>query len=162
MAYVTNKRVPTAGLLSAEGVDRTGDAQNLKVRANNAAEFRARYELQNGGTVNINPSPVVDYKGAPHLFLARYDSASQTVEVWIDGTMVGSKTGYTIAMSGADKVRLMRPFGSGLQLDGKVGEVVGLASSLTTDREKLEGYAAHRWGLEGLLPAGHPYKASAP
>ena len=28
--------------------------------------------------------------------------------------------------------------------------------------EKLEGYLAHKWGLEGNLPGGHTYKSSAP
>ena len=32
----------------------------------------------------------------------------------------------------------------------------------TTDRQLVEGYLAWRWGLEGNLPAGHPYKSAAP
>jgi hypothetical protein len=32
----------------------------------------------------------------------------------------------------------------------------------TTDRQKLEGYLAHKWGLTASLPSGHPYKSSAP
>lgn len=138
------------------------EAQNLKVRANNSSQFRARFELLNGGNVNVNPNPAIDYKGAPHLFLARYDSAAQTVEVWIDGENVGTGSGYAVALTGADNIRLMRPWGSGLRLDGRIGEVVGIASSAVADRENLEGYAAHRWGLAGALPAGHPYKSAAP
>lgn len=34
---------------------------------------------------------------------------------------------------------------------------------LTDDeRERMEGYLAHKWGLTGKLPSGHPYKSSAP
>ena len=138
------------------------EVQNLKVRAGNSSQFRARYELQNGGAVNITPSPIIDYAGAPHLFVSRYDSASQTVEVWIDSVMVGSGSGYTVPVGSSDNVRLMRHFGSSLRLDGKLGEVAAIASSASSDREMLEGYAAHRWGLTGALPAGHPYKADAP
>jgi hypothetical protein len=29
-------------------------------------------------------------------------------------------------------------------------------------RQKLEGYAAWKWGLQGLLPPGHPYVATPP
>lgn len=32
----------------------------------------------------------------------------------------------------------------------------------TSDRQKLEGYCAHKWGIESKLPAGHPYKSSPP
>lgn len=31
-----------------------------------------------------------------------------------------------------------------------------------SDREKVEGYLAHKWGLTGNLPGGHPYKVSPP
>jgi len=30
------------------------------------------------------------------------------------------------------------------------------------DREKLEGYLAHKWGLSASLPAAHPYKTFRP
>ena len=31
-----------------------------------------------------------------------------------------------------------------------------------SDRQKMEGYLAHKWGFEDDLPAGHPYKSAAP
>lgn len=39
-------------------------------------------------------------------------------------------------------------------------EVVFLADD--THRQKVEGYLAHKWGIQGSLDAGHPYKSSAP
>jgi hypothetical protein len=32
----------------------------------------------------------------------------------------------------------------------------------TTDREKTEGYLAHRWGIQASLPSGHPYLSAPP
>ena len=32
----------------------------------------------------------------------------------------------------------------------------------TADRQKIEGYLAHKWGLTANLPAGHPYKTVEP
>jgi hypothetical protein len=32
----------------------------------------------------------------------------------------------------------------------------------TTDQQLVEGYAAWKWGTQGLLPANHPYKNAAP
>jgi hypothetical protein len=32
----------------------------------------------------------------------------------------------------------------------------------TSDRQKLEGYMAHKWGLTDNLPANHPYKNAPP
>ena len=31
-----------------------------------------------------------------------------------------------------------------------------------TDRQRVEGYLAHKWGTTGSLPANHPYKSEAP
>ena len=43
-----------------------------------------------------------------------------------------------------------------------VADVPGTGGTDITDFQKAEGYLAHKWGLEGNLPAGHPYKSSAP
>jgi hypothetical protein len=46
---------------------------------------------------------------------------------------------------------------------GDIGELIVCAGELSTaDRQKLEGYAAHKWGLTAGLPSDHPYKFSAP
>ena len=31
-----------------------------------------------------------------------------------------------------------------------------------TEQAQVEGYLAHRWGLQALLPTGHPYKNARP
>lgn len=45
---------------------------------------------------------------------------------------------------------------------GKIYEVIMIHNRDTAVRQKIEGYLAHKWGLEGSLPADHPYKAAAP
>ena len=47
--------------------------------------------------------------------------------------------------------------------DGKIGELVFVPNALSADdRYKMEGYLSWKWGLESLLPAGHPYEFSPP
>ncbi|MDA8775644.1 putative Ig domain-containing protein, partial [Opitutales bacterium] len=55
----------------------------------------------------------------------------------------------------------------GLKYDGNTGvsswsgdmmEII--ATSLTSNRSRIEGYLAHKWGLTSELPLGHPYKSS--
>jgi len=46
--------------------------------------------------------------------------------------------------------------------DGDIYEIVICESSTNADREKIEGYLAHKYSLEGNLPALHPYKSSPP
>ena len=49
------------------------------------------------------------------------------------------------------------------QLLGGIAEVVICDAVLSsTDREKVEGYLAHKWGLESNLSSTHPYRYSAP
>lgn len=53
--------------------------------------------------------------------------------------------------------------GAASRLDGYIAEVVVSSGLLTlSDRQKVEGYLAWKWGLESELPALHPYKSAPP
>jgi len=46
---------------------------------------------------------------------------------------------------------------------GKIREIVIFDDYLNeSNRQKVEGYLAHKWGLAASLPTGHPYKDTAP
>ncbi|OGG62271.1 hypothetical protein A3C87_02575, partial [Candidatus Kaiserbacteria bacterium RIFCSPHIGHO2_02_FULL_49_34] len=46
---------------------------------------------------------------------------------------------------------------------GDIAELIAYDAVLTdTERQKIEGYLAHKYGLQSTLPAGHPYKTVAP
>jgi len=47
---------------------------------------------------------------------------------------------------------------------GRIGEIIWINDSVvTTDtRQKIQGYLAWKWGTEGNLPVGHPYKDNPP
>lgn len=53
-------------------------------------------------------------------------------------------------------------FGDGFV--GRIGEVLIFQDATLTDadRQRIEGYLAHKWGLTANLPSGHPYKTVAP
>lgn len=52
---------------------------------------------------------------------------------------------------------------SGGAFKGYIGEVITYPSILlTSSRQMVEGYLAWKWGLQGSLPAGHPYKNYPP
>lgn len=47
--------------------------------------------------------------------------------------------------------------------DGYISEIIFYNNILsTTDRQKIEGYLAWKWGLQGNLPSNHLYKTAAP
>lgn len=67
-------------------------------------------------------------------------------------TLQGVRIGY-----------LRAEFVNGYAFQGYVYEVLLVQGTLSdTDRQKLEGYLAHKWGLTGNLPSGHPYKLTPP
>jgi len=49
------------------------------------------------------------------------------------------------------------------QFTGYIHELVIVNDNVTEDtRQKMEGYLAHKWGLESELPTLHPYKTESP
>ena len=52
---------------------------------------------------------------------------------------------------------------TGREWAGDIAEVLVYDSTLSeSDRQKVEGYLAHKWGLASTLPSNHPYLSSAP
>lgn len=46
---------------------------------------------------------------------------------------------------------------------GAIAEIIWTNSAISlADRQKTEGYLAHKWGLTASLPIDHPYKTTAP
>jgi hypothetical protein len=83
--------------------------------------------------------------------------------IWLDG---GSKaTGTTSAAAfNATRIRIgnnQQVVDSGIY--GAIAETILYTEALSdTDVDKVNGYLAWKWGLQGNLPAAHPYKNSAP
>ena len=47
--------------------------------------------------------------------------------------------------------------------NGSIAEIIITTAVLDLSiNERLEGYLAHKWGLTGSLPSGHPYKVNPP
>ena len=47
--------------------------------------------------------------------------------------------------------------------DGEIAEILAYEGALSDgDRQKVEGYLAHKYNLDGNLPQGHPYKTTPP
>ena len=52
---------------------------------------------------------------------------------------------------------------SDVALNAYIAEIVYYNSQLgTTNQQQVEGYLAWKWGIQGSLPAGHPYSGASP
>jgi hypothetical protein len=47
-------------------------------------------------------------------------------------------------------------------LNGQIATIVIATNPSLTDLQKLEGWAAHKYGLTANLPSDHPYKLVGP
>jgi hypothetical protein len=73
-----------------------------------------------------------------------------------------SSVGYTVDSNfyiGATRANAALSYSPAI----KFAEIIVSSTLLSTlDRQKLEGYLAHKWGLAANLPSDHPYKTNAP
>lgn len=60
-------------------------------------------------------------------------------------------------------LRVGNVWGNQWQLPGNMCEMIGIPSLVSqSETEVVEGYLAHKWGIQSSLPNDHPYKNFAP
>ena len=90
-------------------------------------------------------------------------AAHPTFEAWINGTSLGINTASSTQLSATGPFNIGRPESDGGwgYYDGTIAEIIIISDEITSvKRQKIEGYLAHKWGLEGNLPSNHPYATS--
>lgn len=81
---------------------------------------------------------------------------------YLDGTAGTERTNFCTTWT-SQSLGLGAYQDGSANFNGELGEAIVFDSTLSeTDRQKIEGYLAWKWGLQGNLPAGHPYESSAP
>jgi hypothetical protein len=78
--------------------------------------------------------------------------------IYVQGDLKGtlSTTGNTLDIS-------RQYFFNGSLFRGRTFEILLFSSNLQTqERQRVEGYLAHKWGITGTLVANHPYKQTRP
>ena len=87
---------------------------------------------------------------------------SGTSRLYIDGA-VQTQTSTTAANLTNSAVRLGSETGQFGAWSGEIYEVIVGRGTLTdSDREKIEGYLAHKYGRQGNLPSTHTYRYGPP
>ena len=103
-----------------------------------------------------------------HIVACFFNKSGNQIGVRVDGSNAFTPVDdYDNSIQTNQELRLMRNRSS-RELDGKLAEFFAVADIPGTGFEDIsileeaEGYLAHRWGLEGSLPADHPYKSDPP
>ncbi len=85
-------------------------------------------------------------------------------EIFANGSSQGSTTnaGTIASLSLAGGGRIGNIVGQGYY-GGDIAEMVFITGTVSqANRQNMEGYLAHKWGLKSRLPSGHPYAAAPP
>lgn len=100
--------------------------------------------------------PASSYGGTLPNIVSSILGSSDIVN-YLNGTNIQTISGIPIAPSGGTHIGGQRRF------SGNISEVIFCSSALsTTDRQKIEGYLAYKWGLIDNLPSDHTYKTVPP
>jgi hypothetical protein len=129
---------------------RRGDNNPPLVRSWVVNAAGTAYSLENRGT----SASLKDNLG---LLVISYDGSNFTVR--IDGTQWGTRTA-TGTLQSLPTTPVVLNQGHNM----KFGEFIVYSQKLSSaDEQKMEGYLAHKWALQGDLPSsGHSYKSAAP
>jgi hypothetical protein len=68
----------------------------------------------------------------------------------------------TVMPAGSSALSTVGGYSGGSQAWGDIKEMIFLPYNSEGLRPMVEGYLAHKYGLTGLLPVGHPYKTTPP
>ena len=112
-----------------------------------------RYQL-NAGFTQITPNNTIS-ANQPFIIVNQINSTNSLVR--IDGTQ---QVSGNIGPNPFQILSLGHNENEQFDLDGYFAEIIVFTDN--SQQEKIEGYLAHKWGLQNNLPVNHPYKAFAP
>lgn len=137
------------------GTANTGARTSLLLRNSTALPGNS---IGTAATDNFLTTPA--WLNADHMFSSMVNST--TMDLWLDGQYQATRAA-TVNSLDASANRLFGHMYVTGRWAGAMHELFIYNVALNTaDRQKNEGYLAHRWGYTSLLPVGHPYKTVAP
>lgn len=141
-------------------------SQSIGGSTNGAPPYAFQWWTDNvrySGLANSNASPGYSAHGtantATGAFISGVDRDASHVRMRFFGGLVSQEAALTLTSASFAYIgRRGASYHNGL-----IAEVIVILDTVSTDdREKLEGYLAHKWGLTANLLSDHPYKAGAP
>ena len=95
-------------------------------------------------------------------YLISYNYSSTSASINVNGTQAANSSGNYSAYSNTNT--LIGGWSNGqAYIEGKVSEIIVFNTTLSeSNRQKIEGYLAWKWGLNANLPIGHPYYYFSP
>jgi hypothetical protein len=152
----------------AAGAAQIANASGYYEVAVNRTTARANIAFWNGafGATTASTPTITTTTG--FLTVGVWDRVAETRTIYVNGNQEAQSaslgaTTYTASTEAHLGNNAYGAPANGQMFSGTIHELLILTDNASTsDREKVEGYLAHKWGLEGDLPIGHPYRNAAP
>ena len=130
------------------------------VRANNNSNFRGKLYKNSGtlGTTQFVTNQLTGYQ----LFSFSFDRTNLKYSSFRNGTVKDSMLTDTTALPENKIIRIFAGSTNTKNLTGKLAEVICIKSSSVSDRQRVEGFLAHKWGISSQLANSHPFFSTAP
>ena len=123
-------------------------------------------------TGTANGIGIIGHSGSTNLFGTNwfdnlYINGTSSATTGVLGSMsnaflISASANSAISVTGY-RIGVDRTFTSGRDWNGVIAEVVSFNTKLSdSDRQKVEGYLSHKWGLTNNLPSSHPFKVAPP
>ena len=152
-------------------------ARDYAISASNVNDFNGELDLDGLTTnrISSNAGNKIDFTAqtpiqpnTKFMILCYFDKSHGEIGVRVNGTNAFTpETDYDNNLRTTAGMNIFRNRGS-QSFGGKLFEFMvsqglpGIGSGNKMYIEKAEGYLAHKWSREVLLPGAHPYKSSAP
>jgi hypothetical protein len=110
-------------------------------------------------SITTSNSSSADLRGTTQMFSITFDRTNNKLSSWRNGTNFDNAVTDSRNLVVDKRITLMANRGSTAQsIKGAFAEVVCYTSANTSDRQAVEGYLAHKWGLTASLPSNHTHK----
>jgi hypothetical protein len=149
-----------------DSIDNANDAlfsidggTDFQFTAGNATQFDGHIDTigMTGDNVDLTGGPFA----GPSIYNLNFDYAGASVfNAYIDGTKRSTDATCDGILSNGP-LAIFKNRGSQYP-NGAVGEFIVCKDVTVENRQKIEGYLAHKWGLTDNLPSDHPYKTTVP
>ena len=140
-----------------ENIDGTRNAAALRLETSTATWIRTWGGAVSWGGVPVDSSLIIfnAYEGDQDWVLYR-DGALISVSQNTFGTNI-------MQWAPSNLISIGNNWQGTNNLNGSIGEFLIYGGTISeSNRQKVEGYLAHKWGLTANLPSAHPYKTEAP
>jgi hypothetical protein len=129
--------------------------------ANNSTKFYGLLKNTNLGTTSAGNTEITGF----NIFCVSFDKTEdQKIELLVNGSLLSGTTSisYTNNVASTAHLAIFANRALNHSPSGKVAEVIIYESPSNSQRQQVEGYLAHKWGITGNLNGSHPYKTNVP